>query len=1520
MWETPKVSVCLTSFWLRQKGEHEVGQMGGHVVAALLMSARVEGWEFIEKLLLAAQREEGLRQTILEFIDESHPDVFPRFLRVILEHDLVRFSAAVRAVDVWFGFQWDAMSSGKAKQIIEHSLQFIEEPGSADAAIAKACELPEKTAQSKTKKLVEADEAVEPAYLALWTKAFTDAAGSLEPAERFLRSPNADVRFVATHFLSQLQLVGRVSKMIADRLADPDDRVASRALFQFGPRVAAEQKQQLKAVPDLFDRLEALIARAPAKTVKLAPIVWPWMSLAWGKEVGATALLAALGERPSTRLLPHLEFFNVSTRMGFIRKLVENKNWDAVTRETLFALAGDPSRAVRQAAIQQLKQCTIEQSEAQRLESLLTRKAPDLRRAVITLLLNQADAGAFASADRLASGKNDLQRVAGLELLRQMAAANRMADECRKRAASFKKDNEDPSTDESTQISALSAPTVDAIRLEDCLGLIDPSKRTPPLEPTAKDVRFLTPAAVKLLRKLDALVHENREKSFAPNHRRGEAQEPILLGNANGWQLPQVDRERPLAEQVEGFPFHEIFFDWFKDRPATMRDPDGLELLRAQWQAAASQRGFEAHCSPPDWLKATEDLLMGRASPKADNRGVIGAVASFLGSSKPAEPEAATMRYPQIVGTPINWLNALHPAKNAQAFLLDATETVLAAIPKDKLGEMAKTEIPPREHCVWRYQGRGLQRWLQWLNNFAQFEKPADKIRYYRLHRWVDEPGAAIPRQRADFRSLLDAFEAGGANEADLYDHFIGPRGEARFYGRRSELGMYCSLKPQEEVKKYPALRQVLDCCRKRVLDVEHGRGETATAVSSIALSLRHTGGLDILVPFLRGAEKNTFTRGYSRDSESKAVVFSHIIRATYPSENDTEQQFADAVKKASIADQRLLELAVYAPQWASHVEHALGWPHLAEAVWWIHAHTRDRGWTVDPELREKWKAEVAQRTPLEAEDLLDGAVDVAWFKRVYADFGKERWNDVYDVAKFAASGGGHKRAQLFADAMLGKLKSKELVERIESKRNQDPVRALGLLPLPTGDETKPQVLSRYRTLQEFVRTSRKFGSMRQASEKRAAAIGMENLARTAGYADPVRLQWAMEAESCADLARGPVVVKVGEVTVSLSITPEGETELACVMKGKALSAIPAALKKNDQIAELPARKTELRRSSSRMRISLEQAMVRGDAFSAEDLRDLSANPLLSPMLQRLVFVGEGVMGYPVDTGRGLADHAGKIEPLKKEESLRLAHPNDLLATQHWSDWQRDCFARERVQPFKQIFRELYVLTKTEADAKEISRRYAGHQVQPRQALALLGSRGWITSPEQGVFRTFHELGLTAWLTFLQPFFTPADIEGLTLEGVRFTRKSDWRAWVQLPDVPPRVFSEVMRDIDLVVSVAHRGGVDPEASASTVQMRAALLTETLQMLEIKNVRIKDSHALIKGHLADYSLHLGSAVTHRLPGGALFIVPVHSQHRGRLFLPFADDDPKTAEVMSKVLLLARDGEIKDPRLLSQIRAS
>lgn len=228
------------------------------------------------------------------------------------------------------------------------------------------------------------------------------------------------------------------------------------------------------------------------------------------------------------------------------------------------------------------------------------------------------------------------------------------------------------------------------------------------------------------------------------------------------------------------------------------------------------------------------------------------------------------------------------------------------------------------------------------------------------------------------------------------------------------------------------------------------------------------------------------------------------------------------------------------------------------------------------------------------------------------------------------------------------------------------------------------------------------------------------------------------------------------------------------------------------------------------------------------------------------------------------------------------------------------------------MFRELYVPVPGEAPE---SPRYAGQQVQVRQAHALLRGRGWVFDWDAGFGRTFHRQGWTAWCTGedLQP---GTGVEDGTIGTVHFARAGSWEP-VPLDQVPGRLFSEVMRDLDLVVSVAHSSGVDPEASMSTVESRAALLRETCRLLGLDNVEVADRFARIAGSLGSYRVHLGSGVVHREPGGSVFLVPVGQQHRGRVFLPFADEDPRTAEVVSKVLLLARDAEIRDPAIRAQL---
>jgi hypothetical protein len=1450
------------------KGEHPVGAMGRHVTRALLTASRPEGWEFIEKLLLAAQRQEGLRQVILETADEAHPEAFRRLLRLVREHDLARFSAVVRALDVWFGFGWDAPQTREVNAALDRVIRFLEDPDARAAAIGSGDG--------------------ETAYLWLWTLAFEDAVAATGAAAGLLSDKSVERRFVGTHLLAQLG-IDHAQTALLPALEDPDLRVVARALQALVSARASLQES------DLFERLERLLPRLPAKETKLEPVLWPWTVYTLERKATASALVGALGTRPLERLLPYLDGMSSDGRYALVALLARQEAPNGAVRETLFTLAGDPTSYIREQALKTLAGCTVTSEEAVRLEGYLSRKAGDLRRGVLSVLLNQPDPEALAGAERLLTAGEAPRRLAGLELLRRLVEGQRVPEACRRLAGEYRERRGEPDEAERTQLEAILGEDRETVTLDNALGLADPQARTRPALPQRRKVSFRMDAALACMASLDELLHQHRETPVEIETWQGKKVE--LLGNLSrgGFPIPKPDLS--LEEDAARLPLREAWEAWWRNRPRGQRDADGFELLRAQ----ALEYSHPVHASAPQvpgWDAKIRETV-------------------FPGAEK------LQLRYGVLVNNLLQWLVRLHPPKGAADFLLDGAETTLTLIPETELTRVPKPNDWTSRDWREMHQVRGYLKLAQRLRDFGSSGwTDARHVRLWRLLRWIDEPQKPdgtqynVPRHRPDLKDLLPALRAGGATEADLYDHLLGPRGGSYYSSGFHELRRFTGRKPVKELEREPALRKALHRCRERIIEVELLRGDTPTAASQPALQLRTAGGMENFFRLAQALGKESLVRGWSRDSVGKAGVFSHLIRATFPEEPDTRDRFAARAKEQKLPHQRLIELAVYAPQWAGHAERALEWAGFASAVWWLHAHTKDTAWTVDQEIREAWHAEVNEHTPLTSQDLLEGAVDVAWFARAWAALGEERWKALDEAARYASGGGGHKRAQLFAAAMLGREKKEDLVSRVTEKRHQDSLRALGLLPLSQDPSRDEDLLARYRAMQEFIRTGRQFGAQRRESEKRAATIGMQNLARTAGYPDPIRLEWAMEARGIADLAGGPLTVTSGDAEVALALDPQGQPELSVRKAGKPLKALPAALKKDPEVAALRERAVEIKRQASRMRASLEQAMCRGDAFTGAELRELMEHPVLAPMLGRLILIGEAAIGYPVAAGDGLRDCAAMVRAVGSEDSLRVAHPHDLLGTREWSHWQQECFQHERVQPFKQVFRELYVLTDAERAEGTLSRRYAGHQVNPRQALALLGARGWVNHPEEGVRRTFHHEGLTAWVEFLEGTFTPADVEGLTLEGARFSKQGDWKP-LDLAAIPPRIFSEVMRDLDLVVSVAHQGGVDPEASASTVEMRAALVRETCALLKLANVRFQKEHVLIDGSLAHYSVHLGSAGVHRQPGGHLCIIPVHSQHRGRLFLPFADDDPRTAEVLSKVLLLARDAEIKDPTILEQI---
>jgi len=276
--------------------------------------------------------------------------------------------------------------------------------------------------------------------------------------------------------------------------------------------------------------------------------------------------------------------------------------------------------------------------------------------------------------------------------------------------------------------------------------------------------------------------------------------------------------------------------------------------------------------------------------------------------------------------------------------------------------------------------------------------------------------------------------------------------------------------------------------------------------------------------------------------------------------------------------------------------------------------------------------------------------------------------------------------------------------------------------------------------LQQFKKESKELGSMKQASEALAIRVALENLARNAGYPDPIRLTWAMETKQIQNLLSKETQVTIDGITVGLIIEDDGKAELVVFKDDKQLKSIPTKIKKDKAIVELGNGRKIMRKQWTRSRKGLEEAMIRGHEFLLSEIKNLFEHPVIVKHLEKLVFISNDQKIGFFHKGN-LVTAEGDAQELNENTTLRIAHCVDLHEHSVWSDYQHYCFKEKLIQPFKQIFRELYVPTPDELQEKSVSRRYAGHQVQPKQALALLKTRGWKVDYEEGLQKVYHKEG-----------------------------------------------------------------------------------------------------------------------------------------------------------------------------------
>ena len=1559
-----KVEEAVTRILTEENGS---GLMTTALIRGIVCSHRKEFHELLGKLLLAARLQEGLRQSICENADCGTKDAFLTLLKVIADNRLIRFSSVKRAVGTWLGIVSD--DTRDLDRISEKSVRLIveclesEERRIECLASEDAMEIYTAlwsygfddiiVAIQKMEKIVTEGTHHQLLVAGYFAANLDQPAAANQIAKLVIRLHYEKEDVLAVWLPSFMSQTSRISELwnFAKQQKPLDLHL------WFDSREELDEQYQI---------IERAYHAFSGKTKTFSPCVFPWYEAKLTRSDFAEVLctLAALSgdSRQIDKTCPLVKECDADQRHFYFGALL-NAPKTAIQRRTVIEGLMDRSSSTRKDAYKIAKGIKLSTDEYQMMEDYLRLKGADVRKQVMDLLLRQDDSALEATLSRLLdSGKEDV-RLGALDMLTRLQKDG-------KRSALA--DSFLPRLVKRAQCDDL--PAKEKILLD---ALVPDAQSAKPEEPvlfTAADHYSPTEFDEAYVERCAATFAEYFPDSHLPDLIRGK--DPSLLGKLkDALSVPKQCQTAALAAEdlrsLERFfeDHKHVSYEWSGEtillgnaHGSDFWEKNGvlpLADLWAEWRQTNGVTPQRALCA------RTLYSAFRKSHPMGD------ACADFIRTVYGAGFERADhLPYNILIDRVFESICRAIPDEHYNLMASALTIWFIRCVPDDQVmvpGTVRKN-LPPRiamAHLLAHPQFVKLYKRLACKNDadlkyvFPLAVASAERCRVaYKKLPYVEESndyGMFYSSANSDYRSYLQSPQDAGymdhaplvgsndylraayqgiLTQAQLYEFLLKPEvlnealaitssvaaslnEQGKTVSTRSNYHQYQTTNrvktllgkqkepDEEDLKLLRFVAKINDILIPMVVTPELARGDSPTPYSKAVLGIARIYGADYLAKILSAMGKDTIDRSAYHgwgDGSDRKLTLSYLLSVCIPGEDDSATTLRAALEGKKITPKRLIEAALFSPEWIPVIGDYLGIDSFEAVCYYFMAHMNEQ-------FDDKRKAMIAKYTPLSEEELNQGAFDVNWFRSAYEQIGEREFDLIYDAAKYTADGAKHARARKYADAVLGKFNLSELEAMVSDKRNKDLLMAYALVPLEGEDD----LCHRYLYIQRFGKESKQFGSQRIASEGKAVEMALKNLATNAGYADTMRLTLRMETKVIDDSRDLLEEQMIEGVAFQIQLDDNGKAALTCRKDGKPLKSVPAKLKKHESVLALTTLVKTLTEQYRRTRVMLERAMEDGTVFTFGELWVLSSHPVVYPMLKNLVLISGDLSGFLAPDG--LSDAEGTLHPIASDAEVKIAHPFDLYQIGAWRGYQQYLFEQQIAQPFRQVFRELYIKTAEELEALH-SLRYAGNQIQPAKTVATLKSRRWVADVEDGLQKVYYKENIVAQIYALADWFSPADIEAPTLEWVCFSHRKTGEA-IKIADVPDVVFSEVMRDVDLAVSVAHAGGVDPETSHSTMEMRAAILSFVLPMFRLDNVKIEERHAIIQGKLAEYSVHLGSGIVHQIGGAMIPVLPVHSQHRGKVFLPFVDDDPKTAEIISKVLLFAEDGKIKDPMILSAI---
>lgn len=449
-----------------------------------------------------------------------------------------------------------------------------------------------------------------------------------------------------------------------------------------------------------------------------------------------------------------------------------------------------------------------------------------------------------------------------------------------------------------------------------------------------------------------------------------------------------------------------------------------------------------------------------------------------------------------------------------------------------------------------------------------------------------------------------------------------------------------------------------------------------------------------------------------------------------------------------------------------------------------------------------------------------------------------------------------------------------------------------------------------------------------------------------------------------------------GDYAAELTVTGTNSAELKWFnADGKQQKSVPAFVKENHaaELKELNNAVKDIKKMLPAQRDRIENLYLEEKRWDYKIWRERYLDhPLVGTIARRLIWrFNEATTAIFAD-GK-MVDADGNALEFFEDSKVELWHPLH-SSTAEVLKWREFLEQNEIRQPFKQAHREIYVLTDAEIRTEVYSNRFAAHVIKQHQFNALCGQRNWKNQLRIMADADFHapmrtmakhdlraefwveaigddygvdsnETGTYFYLATDQVRFYPANAPLHYGHGYGGGYHNGWNQTqtvepIVLSKIPPLVFSEIMRDVDMFVGVCSIGN-DPNWAdngreqhqnywynysfgdlSATAKTRKEILEKLIPRLKIaKQCSFEDKFLIVKGDIRTYKIHLGSGNILMLPNDQyLCIVPSGGAEKfgeGKVFLPF-EGDRILSIVLSKAFMLAEDKKITDSTIIRQIK--